>query len=281
MLSLQNNELVLKPRPNEIVLRKKRKKATDTKQLALAVPEGEQPVSGEAAAASEANLPQPEVQVEEPVDESALVKLPLLFGFTCPVCQNIIMAAFTTEKEIDIAFWEETRLLWTSGESKGQLRRVMYATGDKLGPSCYRSEFDPRTNVQTIVLKNHMVPRTGILNRKHDNSHLEEPGPTACRWKGVFSLSERIMVSDFLHLSQLDVSRIEGSVIPPLDHFVPRTESTVNPEDPKFLRIAARGEMQVPDMVLIQDYKIEAGFDFQVAPLLQSFQPQPTTGVKP
>jgi hypothetical protein len=128
----------------------------------------------------------------------------LLYGLKCNTCNNIILAAFITDKEVDLWNYEESSILKLRGTNDiGSFSHLFPTVESDKGDSCYESTVNESEGivVQTLRMKNHVLPPDRVDRQVNDKY---EVGERPCLYAASASLRKDMAVKTSLALAGIE-----------------------------------------------------------------------------
>lgn len=120
----------------------------------------------------------------------------LLFGHVCPICNNVLQAAFLTCKEVDTRPYEEVRT--TFKDEKGSYRTLRTGTNSR-----FKSKYD-----SIIVNRGNKVSAQLIKLTEHFERSVEDTTPI-CNFRAFFSFRPDMAVQYMILNSSLNPSKYD------------------------------------------------------------------------
>jgi hypothetical protein len=197
----------------------------------------------------------------------------LVYGHTCPVCDNVIQAVFKTPKPVSLWPYEQTRVLSQGDKNMGDLLKVIPDDKTPEGESCYRSNFyrsEDGQALQRIVLRNHIVRTIVIQDRAIDynGDKVLEVGERCCPLIGVFSVREDLLMKDLFLLFKGSHAELEGYNLPKVQEMIP--DRTGDPVKKMYIWTPAIGV--APPVILTERNNVIQGYNYYLKQLLEPFK---------
>jgi hypothetical protein len=119
------------------------------------------------------------------------LELELVYGHTCPACQNVIQAVVKSDKLVDLHPFEETEILVATKDGPEVKKRVRGA----YEVSLFKGANPAKGSLMKIRLRNHLILPNFIKNRDNATG-LEETGEKPCFKTGFHNLREDLLLKD-------------------------------------------------------------------------------------
>lgn len=179
----------------------------------------------------------------------------LLYGVTCPACNNVILASFIVDKPVDLYPYEKTAVMHTRTlNDNGTFNFYSPTSEDPKGHTNYEIKLDEFEGkfIQTIRLKNHILTPDRANRLGKDRM---EVGERTCMLSGVASMDPGMVTKLALLVTGSAVDRfINWNFKTPLDTYFTGTYSLTN----NGFRIAPSYGSEPMNVILIPKDKVES-----------------------
>ena len=186
----------------------------------------------------------------------------LVYGYTCPFCENVILACFDTEEPIDLEPYEETSVV----NGKRKLKAVIPGRGsDQTSAYEVTSLSTPAGKGQILRINTHVMSPL-CLDRNHcNNGGWIEPGDRVCPYTAIVAFSQELLVIDLQLYSHMGAKEVQEQQVVPLgfQEIMPTPGVTFDRWGPRARKIPGIGN--VPPAIAMDRSVVRGGFEYHLS----------------